>query len=372
VVHVITRKGKGDDKAEHDPSAFHGVEGVRSRPEVSAEPSVGTPANTPGGVFAGTFTQAFASAITEAARRDSRVVAITAAMEKGTGLSSFKREFPDRFFDVGIAEEHAVTFAAGLAAAGMRPVAALYATFMQRAVDQVIHDAALLNLPVVFALDRAGFVGGDGETHQGLFDLSLFRAVPNVSILCPATGTELALMLDWALSQGGPVLIRYPKAGTIRDRACPPLEAGRGVYRYQGARATTSGPPDPPADICVAFSGGLLEEADGAVRILRERGIPCALYNLRFLKPVDEAFLAEQLNRFKVFVVAEEDSAQGGFAEFVQAFAYTCGCRAKIVPLTAPPGFPPQATRAELLESAGLSARQIAAQCVTVLRAVTH
>ena len=361
VVHVITRKGKGDDKAENDPSAFHGVEGT---PRFQAD--------TPGGAFAGTFTHAFASAITAAARRDSRVVAITAAMEKGAGLSAFKKEFPGRFFDVGIAEEHAVTFAAGLAAAGMRPVAAIYATFMQRAVDQVIHDVALQNLPVIFAVDRAGFVGGDGETHQGIFDLGLFRAVPNLSVLCPATGPELALMLDWALGQDGPVLIRYPKAEAIRDGASPPLEPGRGVYRYQdyhdyqdyqGEAANPDAPADSHADVCIAFTGGLLEEANGAARLLRECGIPCALYNLRFVKPVDEAFLCDQLNRFNVFVIAEEGCAPGSFAEFAASFAHTHGCRAKVVPLTAPAAFPPQATRAELLESAGLSARQIAAAC---------
>jgi 1-deoxy-D-xylulose-5-phosphate synthase len=354
VVHVITRKGKGNDKAERDPSAFHGVEGTpHSQPDVSGS----VHADTPGGVFEGTFTQAFASAITTAARKDSRIVAITAAMEKGAGLSSFRREYPERFFDVGIAEEHAVTFAAGLAAAGMRPVVAIYSTFMQRAVDQVIHDVALQNLPVVFAVDRAGFVGGDGETHQGLFDVSVFRAIPNLSILSPATGHELALALDWALAQNGPVFIRYPKAASTYEETCPPLETGRGAYRHQAGAAT---PADPPK-ACIAFSGGLLEEADGAARILHERGVPCALYNLRFLKPVDEAFLAEQLARFNAFVIAEESYAPGSFAEFAQAFAHARGLPTTVVPLTVPAGFPPHATRAELLQTAGLSAPQIAA-----------
>jgi 1-deoxy-D-xylulose-5-phosphate synthase len=258
---------------------------------------------------------------------------------------------------VGIAEGHAVTFAAGLAAAGMKPVVAIYSTFMQRAVDQVIHDVALQNLPVVFVVDRAGFVGGDGETHQGLFDLSLFRAVPNLSILCPATGPELALMLDWALhqsGQNGPVLIRYPKAETFSITDCPPLETGRGVYCHQDAA------PAGKADICIAFTGGLMEEADGAARILNERGIATALYNLRFVKPIDEAYLAEQIARFKVFVIAEEGVSQGGFAEFAAAFAFRHGCVTKIVSLTSADGFFPQASRAELLESAGLTAAQIA------------
>jgi 1-deoxy-D-xylulose-5-phosphate synthase len=344
VVHVITRKGKGDDKAENDPSAFHGVEAVSARTD------------TPGGMFTGTYTQAFSDAITAAARRDSRVVAITAAMEKGAGLSPFKKEFPGRFFDVGIAEGHAVTFAAGLAAAGAKPVAAIYSTFMQRAVDQVIHDVALQNLPVVFAVDRAGFVGGDGETHQGLFDISIFRSVPNLAILCPATAPELALMLDWALDRNAPVIIRYPKAQTRFAAHCPPLENGRGIYLH----SDETRPSPPRADICIAFTGGLLAEADGAAQILAERGIPCALYNLRFIKPVDEAYLTEQINRFKVFIIAEEGAAQGGFAEYAAALALRHGSQTKIIPLSAPDTFLPQATRAELLEAAALSAPQIA------------
>jgi 1-deoxy-D-xylulose-5-phosphate synthase len=347
VVHVITRKGKGDDKAESDPSAFHGVEAVCAQPD------------TPGGKFTGMYTQAFADAVTAAARRDSRIVAITAAMEKGAGLSAFKKEFPGRFFDVGIAEGHAVTFAAGLAAAGAKPVVAIYSTFMQRAVDQVIHDVALQNLPVVFAVDRAGFVGGDGETHQGLFDISIFRAVPNLAILCPASAPELALMLDWALDRSTPAIIRYPKAQTRFDAACPPLETGRGTYLHQGEYQNIALPDSPRTDLCVAFTGGLLAEADGAARILQEHGIDCALYNLRFANPIDEAYLQEQMNRFKVFIIAEEGASPGSFAEFAASLAFRHPCTTKIVPLTAS-GFYPQATRAELLESAGLSAAQIA------------
>jgi 1-deoxy-D-xylulose-5-phosphate synthase len=359
VVHVITRKGKGDDKAENDPSAFHGVEAINTLS--------GTPADTPGGMFAGTFTQAFSDAVTAAARRDSRIVAITAAMEKGAGLSSFKKEFPDRFFDVGIAEGHAVTFAAGLAAAGAKPVAAIYSTFMQRAVDQVIHDVALQNLPVVFAVDRAGFVGGDGETHQGLFDISMFRSVPNLAILCPATAPELALMLDWALDRNAPTIIRYPKAQTRFPVAtnCPPLENGRGVYLKDETRSDP-----PPAALCLAFSGGLFAEADAAAHILAERGIPCALYNLRFIKPVDEAYLIEQMSRFKAFIIAEEGVSSGSFAEYAASLAHQCGCQTKIVPLTAPDRFYPQATRPELLETAALSAAKIAETAAQIYSAL--
>jgi 1-deoxy-D-xylulose-5-phosphate synthase len=365
VVHVTTRKGKGDDKAENDPSAFHGVEAVCALPD------------TPGGLFTGTYTQAFSDAITAAARRDSRIVAITAAMEKGAGLSSFKKEFPDRFFDVGIAEGHAVTFAAGLASAGAKPVAALYSTFMQRAVDQVIHDVALQNLPVVFAVDRAGFVGGDGETHQGLFDISLFRSVPNLAILCPATAPELALMLNWALDRNAPAIIRYPKAQirlplittTTIESESPvesPLENGRGIYLYPDKTR----PAPLRVDICIAFTGGLLAEADTAARALAERGIPCALYNLRFIKPLDEAYLAEQINRFKAFIIAEEGVSCGSFAEYAASLAHQHACKTKIVPLTAPDTFLPQATRAELLESAALTATQIAETAAQIYNAL--
>lgn len=199
VIHVITRKGKGYTFAEDDPGRYHGVSSFSVDGGITAVSGSGAAGQAGGG----TFTEAFSAAVLEAAIRDERVVAITAAMEKGTGLSPFKAQFPRRFFDVGIAEAHAVTFAAGLAAQGLRPVAAVYSTFMQRAMDQVIHDMSLQGLPVIFALDRAGFVSDDGETHQGLFDISLFRSVPGMTILAPAGAGELKAMLDWALAASG-------------------------------------------------------------------------------------------------------------------------------------------------------------------------
>ncbi|UZQ64920.1 1-deoxy-D-xylulose-5-phosphate synthase, partial [Treponema pallidum] len=219
LLHVQTVKGKGYPFAEQNPTDFHGV----------------GPFNLAEGIVekkdALTFTEAFSHTLLNAARTDDRVVAITAAMTGGTGLGLFSHIYPERFFDVGIAEQHAVTFAAGLACAGVKPVVAVYSTFLQRAVDQVIHDVAVQNLPVIFALDRAGAVPHDGETHQGLFDLSILRAVPNINILCPASAHELSLLFGWALAQDTPVAIRYPKAlcPPEEDGFSTPVHTGRGV-----------------------------------------------------------------------------------------------------------------------------------------------
>jgi 1-deoxy-D-xylulose-5-phosphate synthase len=290
-------------------------------------------------------------ALAEAGGRDRRVVGITAAMEKGAGLSAFKAAFPGRFFDVGIAEEHAVTFAAGLAVRGLRPVVAVYSTFMQRAVDQVIHDVGLQNLPVIFALDRSGFVGEDGETHQGLFDLSLFRPVPNMTILTPAGEAELALMLEWALGGAGPVLIRYPKS------SCPheipafsrPLEKGRGVFvRRDGA------------SVCIAFTGGLYSGILDAAEILARRGIDADLYHLRFLKPIDEDYLAALMNRYELVVFVEEGVRSGGFGEYAAELALRRGCAGLVRTAAAADDAAALGTRAELLRMNGLDGEGIA------------
>jgi 1-deoxy-D-xylulose-5-phosphate synthase len=293
----------------------------------------------------------------ELGREDDRVLAITAAMEKGTGLSAFKAAFPGRFFDVGIAEGHAVTFAAGLAAKGLKPVVAVYSTFMQRAMDGVIHDVALQNLGVTFALDRAGFVGDDGLTHQGVFDIALFRMVPNMTLLAPADSVELSLMLAWALRADGPCVIRYPKA------FCPlagqdfamPLQAGRGVFLRKWN-----------ASICLAFSGSLyLETLDAATRLEQKR-IPTDLYNLRFLKPVDEEYLIDILNNYELVVFIEEGVREGGFGEYASELAQRRRCIARILTLGIPDHFVSQGKREELLHANALDGDGITA---SVLRA---
>ena len=388
VIHVITRKGKGYSFAENDPGSYHGVSSFSVSSGIDA--SGGTSALPAANEI--TFTEAFSSALLAHAELDSRVTALTAAMEQGSGLSSFRKAFPQRFFDVGIAEEHALTFAAGLAARGLKPVAAIYSTFIQRAVDQILHDAALQKLPLVIALDRAGFVSDDGETHQGLFDIALFRPLPHTAILAPACEAELRLMLGWALEDrtqgtagaaasaaedsprsvsyadeildlvslagrksfaGGPVIIRYPKC------RCPaglpafssPLELGRGVF--------VSG-PSADSRICLAFTGSLYAQAVDAAALLAARGIKADLYNLRFLKPIDEEYLAELISRYGLMVFIEEGIKSGGFGEYAQGIALKQRRASSVLALAAQEHFASMGTREQLLRLNGLDAESIA------------
>ena len=366
VIHVITRKGKGYRFAENDPGNYHGV-GVFSvsgglpgtAPAAAAKDVSGDVQRPPA------FTAAFSAALEDAARRDSRITAVTAAMEKGTGLTSFKALFPDRFFDTGIAEEHAVTFSAGMAARGLRPVVAIYSTFIQRAVDQVIHDVCLQGLPVVFALDRAGFVPDDGETHQGLFDISLLRSVPGISILAPACAGEFRLMLNWALAAGCPVVIRYPKALCPPDAEIPgavsaPIRRGRGVWLRGGLDGKTGG-----GGLCLAFTGGLYPQVREASESLAKEGVDAHLYNLRFLKPVDEDYLLEIMSCYGTVVFIEEGVRSGGFGEYAAELVLrwkdgSPGSRARILVLAAGDSFAGQGTREKLLSESGLDGRGIA------------
>jgi 1-deoxy-D-xylulose-5-phosphate synthase len=356
VIHIITHKGKGYGFAEDDPGIYHGV-GAFSL-------SGGLPPKNPL-----SFTNALSAALIEFAERDRSIAALTAAMESGTGLSVFRKAYPKRFFDVGIAEAHAVTFAAGLAARGQRPVAAIYSTFIQRSVDQIIHDVALQNLPVVFALDRCGFVDGDGETHQGLFDIALFRSVPKMTILAPASAVELRLMLEYALRLDGPAMIRYPKA------LCPseeppfslPPERGRGVWlRKSGRSGKESG-----SRVCLAFTGSLYPQALDAAERLQSQGIAADLYNLRFLKPVDEDYLAELLNSYDLVVFIEEGIRCGGFGEYAASFARSRACSAKTMVLAEEETFSDDGcaigTREELIKENKLDGASIAEKILVTI-----
>jgi len=346
VIHIITRKGKGYGYAEDDPDSYHGVGSF----------------SVDGGIEQGnisnkTFTESFSNCLLEAAKKDNRITAVTAAMKTGTGLSAFAETFPNRFFDVGIAEEHAVTFAAGLAAKGLRPVVAVYSTFIQRAVDQVIHDAALQKLPVVFALDRSGFVSMDGETHQGLFDITLFRSAPNMTLLCPASDNEMKLMLDYGINQeAGPVIIRYPKALCPQETEAfsQPLERGRGTWVLKSGNER----------VCLAFTGSLYREAVSAANILKEQGIEADLYNLRFLRPIDEDYLADIMNKYKLVMFIEEGMREGGFGEYAAALARARGCSAKTAGLAVESVFFEEdralGAREELLAENGLDGKSIA------------
>jgi 1-deoxy-D-xylulose-5-phosphate synthase len=346
VIHIITRKGKGYGYAEEDPDSYHGVGSF----------------SVDGGIEQNnknkkSFTECFSDYILEAAKKDNRITAVTAAMKTGTGLCAFAENFPNRFFDAGIAEEHAVTFAAGLAAQNLRPIAAIYSTFIQRAVDQVIHDAALQKLPVIFALDRAGLTGADGETHQGLFDITLFRSAPNMTLLCPACQSEMKLMFDYGINLGaGPVIIRYPKALCPQeiDAFSLPLERGRGTWISRGQKG----------QVCLAFTGSLYTEVVEASSLLKELGIEADLYNLRFLKPVDEEYLVNIMASYKLTAFIEEGIKEGGFGEYACTLIQKKDCKTKTAVLAVEDGFLEKdkslGSRDELLAITGLNGKGIA------------
>ena len=299
LVHVITKKGKGYAPAEKDPAKFHGPGPFDIE---TGEPKA------PGGPD--TYTQVFSKVLTDIAKRDDKVVTITAAMEDGTGLASFAKHFPQRFFDVGIAEEHAMTFAAGLAAGGMKPVFAVYSSFLQRAYDQTLHDVCLQDLPVVIAVDRAGLVGSDGETHQGVFDLSFLTMIPNMTVISPKNRWEMADMLRFAVDFRHPIAVRYPRGaayeGMRQFRA--PIEYGKSEVLYE------------EEDIAVIFVGHMAELADSVRRSLKETGYSCSLINARFVKPLDTELLEELAKDHFLFVTIEENVLTGGFGEQVMDY----------------------------------------------------
>jgi 1-deoxy-D-xylulose-5-phosphate synthase len=347
VIHVITRKGKGYGYAEDDPDSYHGVGSFPVGGGITTSNQEGKRIN---------FTEAFSNVLFAAAEGNEKITAVTAAMKTGTGLCSFAKKFPNRFFDVGIAEEHAVTFAAGLAARGLLPVVAIYSTFIQRSVDQIIHDAALQKLHVIFALDRSGFVAADGETHQGLFDISLFRSAPNMTILAPASEKEMRLLLDWALEQTkGPVIIRYPKA-CCPDEIRPfslPIENGRGVFLTKNS-----------AKVCLFFTGSLYPQIKEAASLLKDNSIETDMYNLRFIKPIDEEYLVKLINDYELSVFIEEGMENGGFGEYALSLAMRENCKSRTVILAAQPSFFEEeralGTRDQLLAENGLDGKGIA------------
>jgi 1-deoxy-D-xylulose-5-phosphate synthase len=297
LIHVVTAKGKGYPPAEANPEYFHGVGAF--------DPSTG---KGNGGLSAPTFTDVFADAIVEIGRENHKVVAITAAMCSGTGLSKFRDAFPDRFFDVGIAEGHAVTFAAGLAREGKIPVVTIYSTFLQRAYDQIIHDVCLQGLPVVFAVDRGGIVGADGATHQGLFDLSFLRHIPNLSVMAPACEAELPAMLRAAVAAGRPAAIRYPRGrgtGTVGQGTTEPIEWGKGELLLEGK------------DILILAVGATVAPSLLAAEELRRRGISAAVVNARFVKPLDAGLILPLAHRAGRVLTVEENVLAGGFGSAV-------------------------------------------------------
>ena len=300
LLHVITRKGKGYRPAEENPVHFHGC----GRFEVATGECIQTQIQPP------SYTQVFGETMVDLARRDSRIVAVTAAMPEGTGLAQFSRQFPDRFFDVGIAEQHGVTFAAGLATEGLKPVVAIYSTFLQRAYDQIIHDVCIEALPVVLALDRGGIVGEDGATHHGLFDLSYLRSLPNMVVMAPKDENELRRMLLTAIQHDGPIAMRYPRGtapGADIEDPIKPLAIGKGEILCA----------DDADEVLVIAIGHAVAEALKAHHQLRREGIGISVVNARFVKPLDRDLIVSLAAKIPRIITVEDNTRQGGFGSAV-------------------------------------------------------
>ncbi len=315
IVHVITQKGKGFAPAERHPARFHGAEPFDVETGIPTKPR--TTAN---------YTDIFSTVMTKLGARDEKVVAITAAMPDGTGLKRFRNMYPERFFDVGIAEEHAVTFAAGLAAGGLKPVVAIYSSFLQRAYDQILHDVCIQNLPVVFAIDRAGLVGSDGETHQGIFDLSFLSSIPGMHIMAPKNKWELSDMMKYAVAFDGPIAIRYPRgeayAGLKEFRA--PIELGKAELLYA------------EGEICLLAVGSMVKTAEEVKGMLNQAGYRCSVINARFVKPIDTKAVEWAVTHHELVVSMEENVSSGGYGEKVREMMGEFAGNAKFLQIAIP------------------------------------
>ena len=341
LVHVLTKKGKGYLPAEENPSRFLGTGPF--------DIQTGEPISKSG---KDSCTDVFSKVMLDLAKKDDRLVAITAAMEDGTGLAAFHRYYPDRFFDVGIAEGHGVTFAAGLAAAGLHPVFAVYSSFLQRGFDQMIHDVCLQKLPVVFAVDRAGLVGSDGETHQGIFDLSYLSSIPNMVIMSPKHKWELADMVRFGISYEGPLAILYPR-GSASD-VCPefrsPIEYGKSEILYE------------ESDIAIIFVGHMFEEALKVREDLKEKGYDCSLINARFIKPLDAKMLDRLTKKHRLIVTIEENVKSGGFGEHVSEYLMRIGADVRVQILALPDDYVEHGNVDVLRKETGLDVESMTAQ----------
>ena len=298
IVHVMTKKGKGYSHAEKNPSLYHGVEPFEVRNGVAKKGK------------SESYTKVFGDTCVELAKNNEKIAVVCAAMPSGTGLMEYREKFPDRYFDVGIAEEHAVTFAAGMAGNGMRPIVAIYSTFLQRAYDQILHDVCIDKLPVTFALDRGGLVGSDGETHQGVFDLSFLANIPNLAIMAPKNKQELIEMMHFSVSQEGPIAVRYPRGAAYEGLTefNQEISLGKSEVLYEGK------------EVALLAVGSMVETAEQVREKLLEVGIIPTLVNVRFVKPMDETLLLSLADSHKILVTMEENVRIGGFGERVADF----------------------------------------------------
>ena len=345
IVHVLTHKGNGYEPAEKNPSKFHGTDPFvieTGLPKKKKEKP--------------NYTDIFSTSICRIAEKDDRVVAITAAMPDGTGLKKFGSQFPEHFFDVGIAEEHAVTFAAGLAAGGLRPVVAVYSSFLQRAYDQIVHDVCIQNLPVVFAIDRAGLVGSDGETHQGIFDLSFLATIPNLCIMAPKNKQELYAMLKFAFKYEGPVAIRYPRGEAyegfsgFRER----IVYGKAEMLYE------------EAEIALFAVGSMVKVAEQVREILKEQGKRCTLVNARFVKEFDKEMIRELAKNHRLLVTMEENVTTGGFGERVADYVFSNGIDLQVEKIALPDEYVEHGNVNILYKEAGIDAESVAERVLKI------
>jgi len=346
LIHVNTKKGKGYAPAENSPEKFHGV-GKFDKATGQVLKKKSPPS----------FTEIFSQAVIDCAARNEKIVAITAAMPTGTGLKKFAEKFPQRFFDVGIAEEHAVTLAAGMAAGGLKPVVAIYSTFLQRAYDQILHDVCLQNLPVIFCLDRAGLVGEDGATHHGAFDLAYLRTIPNMNILAPKDENELRQMIFAAFEKNFPVAIRYPRgAGLGVEVKAEPEEISWG--KAQVVEKNSS------ADVTIFAVGTMVNSCVEATKILRAKKIFVDVINVRFVKPFDKDLIKKSARSSKLLVTCEEGTLNGGFGSAVAEFLADENFSTPLLRLGIKDKFIEQGSHAQLLEICGLTAEKISQQII--------
>ncbi|MBE7042221.1 MAG: 1-deoxy-D-xylulose-5-phosphate synthase [Ruminococcaceae bacterium] len=344
LLHIYTKKGKGYTFAENSPGRFHGIS--------SFDPLTGE------GKRKGTdFSSVFGETLCDLAEKNNKICAITAAMPEGTGLQKFSKQFPERFFDVGIAEQHAVTFGAGLAMGGYIPVFAVYSSFLQRGYDQIVHDVAIQNLPVVFGIDRAGVVGEDGETHQGMLDLAFLTQIPNLTVLAPADFSELRRMLSFAVNLGGPVAVRYPRGGeyhSYEDKT--PVTLGKGRILKEGN------------EVALFAIGRMVGIAYETAELLEQRGISTSVIDLRFAKPLDESLILNQVNHVKLAVVLEDGCITGGVCEHVASLLYGAGVQTPMLSKAFPDAFIPHGSVDAIFEHYGMNSAAIAESVTEALK----
>ena len=338
LVHVLTKKGKGYEPAEKNPAAFHGVSpfDIKTGRPVAEKKYP-------------TYTDVFSKKLCQLGETHPELVAVTAAMPDGTGVAAFGKRFPDRFFDVGIAEAHAVTSAAGMAAAGLRPVVAVYSSFLQRGYDQILHDVCIQNLPVIFAVDRAGLVGSDGETHQGIFDYSYLTSIPNMSVAAPKNLWELRAMLDFAMDYKAPFAIRYPRGTAYRGlkEFMQPISYGKGEMLYE------------EENIALLAVGSMVSTGEHVREKLKEEGYSCTLANARFVKPFDKELVERLAKNHRLIVTMEENVLQGGFGLPVTAYIHEHYPQVKVLNIALPDAYVEHGNVSVLREGLGIDSDSI-------------